>query len=170
MERYDGYSHYTRTRPYFEGAASLRDGITTFHRGARRTAAQEGWMMADNLKKPLHELLTEQLIERLRQGRVSSERLTPVQAIHEHRMQDWTGSLCVKGVVQDGDATQWADDLGVEPDFYGLYAQKTDNTLQWLCNYRTERQAEDMAKRLAGVFSMLKNSKCDPQGAQIRSE
>ena len=162
MERYDGYSHYTRTRPYFEEAASLRGGITTFHRGARRTAAQEG--------KPLHELITEQLIERLRQGRVSSERLTPVQAIHEHRMQDWTGSLCVKGVVQDGDATQRADDLGVKPDFYGLYAQKTDNTLQWLCNYRTERQAEDMAKRLAGVFSMLKNSKRDPQGAQIRSE
>ncbi len=126
--------------------------------------------MADNLKKPLHELIAEQLFERLRQGRVASDCLTPVQAIHEHRMQDWTGSLCIKGVVQDGDVTQWADDLGVEPDFYGLYAQKTDNTLQWLCNYRTERQAADVAERLAGVFSMLKNSKCDPKGTQIRSE
>jgi hypothetical protein len=127
-------------------------------------------MMADNPKKPLHELITEQLIERLRQGRVRSEGLTSVHAIHEHRMQDWTGSLCIKGVVHDGDATQWADDLGVEPDFYGLYAQKTDNTLQWLCNYRTKRQAEDMAERLAGVFSMLKNSKRDPEGTQLRLE
>ncbi len=126
--------------------------------------------MADKLKKPLHELIAEQLIERLRQGRVSSERLTPVQAIHEHRMQDWTGSMCIKGVVQDGDATQWADDLGVEPVFYGLYAQKMDNTLQWLCNYRTEQQAEDMAERLAVVFSMLKNSKRHPKGTQLRSE
>jgi hypothetical protein len=127
-------------------------------------------MMADNLKKPLHELIAEQLIERLRQGRVSSDSLTPVQGIHEQRMQDWTGSMCIKGVVQRGDAMQWADELGVDPDFYGLYAQKTDNTLQWLCNYRTERQAREVAERLAGVFSMLKNSKRDPKGTQVRFE
>jgi len=126
--------------------------------------------MADNLKKLPHEQITEQLIERLRQGRIASDCLTPVQAIHEHRMQDWTGSLCIKGVVQLGDATQWADDLDVEPDFYGLYAQRTDNTLQWLCNYRTERQAADVAERLAAVFSMLRNSKRDPKEAQLRFE
>jgi hypothetical protein len=148
----------------------LRDSLTTLHRGASRTAAQEGGMMADNLKKPLHELIAEQLFERLRQGRVSSDGLTPVRGIHEQRMQDWTGSMCIRRVVQHGDAMLWADDLGVEPDFYGLYAQKTDNTLQWLCNYRTERQAADVAERLAGVFSMLKNSKYDPKGTQIRSE
>ena len=126
--------------------------------------------MFDNLKKPLHELIAEQLIERLRQGRISSDCLTPVQGIHEQRVQDWTGWMCIKGVVQHGDAMQSADDLGVTPDFYGLYAQKTDNTLQWLCNYRTERQAADAAERLAGVFTMLRNSKRDSKGKPIRFE
>jgi hypothetical protein len=148
----------------------LRDSFTTLHRGTSRTTDQEGRMMADNLKRPLHELIAEHLFERLRKGAASGNRLTPDQRIQEQRMQDWTGSMCIKGVVQHGDAMQWADDLGVEPDFYGLYAQKTDHSLQWLCNYRTERQAADVAERLAGVFSMLKNSKRDPKGTQIRSE
>src|ERR1700722_1972750 len=115
-------------------------------------------MMTDNLKGPIHELIAEQLFERLRKGTTSGNRLNPEQRIQEQRMQDWTGSMCIKGVVQHGDAMQSADGLDVEPDFYGLYAQKTDNTLQWLCNYRTERQAAEVAERLAGVFSMLKNS------------
>jgi len=126
--------------------------------------------MADKVKRPLHELIAEQLIERLRQGRGSRDCLTPVQVIHTQRMQKWTGSMCVKGIVQHGNAMQWADDLGVEPDFYGLYAQKTDNTLQWLCNYGTERQARDVAERLTEVFSTLKNSKRDPRDAPSRFE
>ena len=66
MERYDGYSHYKRTHPNFARATSFCDGITTLHRGADRIGNQEGWMMADEPKKPLHELIAEQLFEQLR--------------------------------------------------------------------------------------------------------
>jgi hypothetical protein len=125
--------------------------------------------MYEEMKKPCHEQLAETLIERLRQGMAPCNlqaqvhtlnshiepRLQAKQPMHEQHMHDWTGLVQIKGAVERDGAVQWAEDAGVQPDFYRLYAQKKDDTLQWLSDYRTERQAQDMADRLAEVFSMM---------------
>jgi antirestriction protein ArdC len=105
-------------------------------------------MRSDELNRPVHERLTEELIERLRQGVTPWQRtrqtgdveaLTEMtsaagrryeepaewqrsaeQPIHEQRMHGWTGLMQIKGAVKRDGAVRWAEDLGVEPDFYRM--------------------------------------------------
>jgi len=141
-------------------------------------------MMRDELKKPFHERLAEELIERLRQGMIPGQRewgewgepgafilmnlttgkrygnanrsqQSAKQPIHEQHMHGWTGLVKIKGAVKRDGAVRWAEDMGVEPDFYRMYAQTKDNAFQWLCDYPTEQQAKDMVDRLAGIFRIM---------------
>ncbi|WP_158900015.1 hypothetical protein [Burkholderia sp. L27(2015)] len=140
-------------------------------------------MMNDEGNKPVHERLTEELIERLRQGvtpwrrtRQSSDlgafismdsaadkrfgsaaegQRSAEEQIHEQRVHGWTGLMKIKGAVKRDGVVRWAEDMGVEPDFYRMYAQTKDNTFEWLCDYPTEQLAKNMAARLAGIFSMM---------------
>jgi hypothetical protein len=138
-------------------------------------------MMEDEVKKPVHERLAEELMERLRQGVIPRQRdadelgacaalnlidgkghghanmpqRPAKQSIHEQRVQGWTGLMKIKGAVKRDGVVRWAEDMGVEPDFYRMYAQTKDNAFEWLCDYSTEQQAKNMADRLAGIFSMM---------------
>ena len=135
----------------------------------------------DEVKKPVHERLAEELMERLRQGVIPRQQEAGVwgastrlnltsgnrhgnanrpqqpakQPIHEQRVHGWTGLMKIKGAVKRDGEVRWAEDMGVEPDFYRMYAQTKDNAFEWLCDYPTEQQAKDMADRLAGIFSMM---------------
>ncbi|HEV2681784.1 MAG TPA: DUF5710 domain-containing protein, partial [Rhodanobacter sp.] len=64
---------------------------------------------------------------------------------------DWTGQVQIKGAVARDGQVEWAENAGVEPEFYGVYARKEDSTFQWLADYPTEQQAQDMADRLAVI-------------------
>ncbi|WP_322075499.1 zincin-like metallopeptidase domain-containing protein [Burkholderia cenocepacia] len=64
---------------------------------------------------------------------------------------DWTGRLQIKGVIDRDGVVQWAEDAGVEPEFYGVYAHRADNTFEWLADYVTQQHAEVLADRLAVI-------------------
>ncbi|CAE6824269.1 DNA primase TraC [Paraburkholderia aspalathi] len=64
---------------------------------------------------------------------------------------DWTGQVQIKGAVERDGTVQWAEDAGVEAEFYGVYARKEDNTFQWLADLPTEQQAHELADRLAVI-------------------
>jgi len=140
-------------------------------------------MMSNELNRPVHERLTEELIERLRQGvtpwqmtrqtgdlvaftamnlaegkryeDVAERQRSAEQPIHEQHMLGWTGLMQIKGAVKRDGAVRWAEDVGVEPDFYRMYAQTKDNVFEWLCDYPTEQQAKNMANRMTAIFSMM---------------
>jgi len=138
-------------------------------------------MMDDEVKKPVHERVTEELMERLRQGvmprrQEAGERgaSTPLnltsgkrhgnanrpqqpakQPVHEQRVHGWTGLMEIKGAVKRDGVVRWAEEMGVEPDFYRMYAQTKDNAFEWLCDYPTEQLAKNVADRLAGIFALM---------------
>lgn len=64
---------------------------------------------------------------------------------------DWTGIVQTKGVIERDGQVQWAEDAGAEPQFFGVYARKTDNTFEWLADVPTEPQAAELADRLAVI-------------------
>jgi hypothetical protein len=138
-------------------------------------------MMDDELKRPAYERLAKELMERLRQGvtprqweasalgafaslnliggirhgNANRPQQSAKQEIREQCVHGWTGLMKIKGAVKRDGVVRWAEDMGVEPEFYRMYAQTKDNALEWLCDYPTERQAKDMADRLTGIFSMM---------------
>jgi hypothetical protein len=130
--------------------------------------------MSDKNENPLRRYVAGKITERLRQGAapkkapaampespectvdrcIDLRRLTVW--IHEESVRDWTGAVKIRGAIESDGVVQWADDLGVEPDFYTLYARKTDNSMQWLSNCHTERQARQVAQHIAEVFSLMR--------------
>ncbi|MEV2907569.1 hypothetical protein ABNF65_02720 [Paenibacillus larvae] len=42
----------------------------------------------------------------------------------------------VIGVIEQDGYILWAEDLGVEPEFYGVYVQKEDGTYEWLGDFQ----------------------------------
>lgn len=66
---------------------------------------------------------------------------------------NWNGQIRIQGnVIQTdengSDIVVAAKDLGVEPAFWGVYAQRDDHTFQWLKDVDGERQARDWAEKL----------------------
>lgn len=68
---------------------------------------------------------------------------------------DWIGQVQVQGNVMEGEGDDQhvtsAASLGVEPQFYGVYARREDGTHQWLADFDGEQQADELAQRLAAV-------------------
>ena len=68
---------------------------------------------------------------------------------------DWSGLVQVQGNVMEGEGDQQsvtaAASLGVEPEFYGVYARREDGTHQWLADFDSEQQADELTQRLAAV-------------------
>ncbi|WP_425117456.1 zincin-like metallopeptidase domain-containing protein [Burkholderia ambifaria] len=64
---------------------------------------------------------------------------------------DWTGIVQTKGVIERDGQVQWAEDAGVEPQFFGVYARKADNTFEWLADVPSEQQAAELVDRLAVI-------------------
>lgn len=65
---------------------------------------------------------------------------------------DWNGNVQVQGnvtVMIDGkEHVEPAAALGVEPTFWGVYAQLEDGRHDWLADFNTQEQAEELAERL----------------------
>ncbi len=54
-----------------------------------------------------------------------------------------------------------AKDLGVEPAFWGVYAQRDDHTFQWLKDFDGERQARDWAEKLELIEAVSERSEVE---------
>jgi Antirestriction protein len=73
---------------------------------------------------------------------------------------DWNGRIQVQGnVIEkiDGDErghVTAAHTLGVEPEFYGVYAQREDGTHQHLADFQSFNDAQDLADRLGLVAAI----------------
>lgn len=65
---------------------------------------------------------------------------------------DWNGNVQVQGnvtVMIDGkEHVEPAAALGVEPTFWGVYAQLEDGRHDWLADFNNQEQAEELAERL----------------------
>lgn len=66
---------------------------------------------------------------------------------------DWNGRVMVQGMVTgevDGELQEAsAEQLGLRPEFWSVYAQQGDGRHQWLADRGTEREAAQLAGRLA---------------------
>lgn len=66
---------------------------------------------------------------------------------------DWSGVVRVQGnIMEGGEGDQHVTAaLGVDPEFYGVYARLNDGMHEWLADFQTEQQADDLAMRLQAV-------------------
>lgn len=65
---------------------------------------------------------------------------------------DWNGRVQVQGNVFEDAEEQHvvsAASVGAEPQFFGVYAQQAEGTHQWLADFPTQQQADELAERLA---------------------
>ncbi|WP_178392299.1 zincin-like metallopeptidase domain-containing protein [Burkholderia sp. SRS-W-2-2016] len=81
---------------------------------------------------------------------------------------DWTGIVQTKGAIERDGQVQWAEDAGVEPQFFGVYARKADNTFEWLADVPTEQQAVELADRLAVIDAYAIENEHDQAAAFAR--
>lgn len=76
---------------------------------------------------------------------------------------DWNGRVQVQGnVTEEIDGQQYvtsATSLGVDPEFWGVYAQHADGMQQWLADFPTRQQAEELAERLALIDAYSETNK-----------
>ena len=66
---------------------------------------------------------------------------------------DWNGRVMVQGMATgevDGEQQEAsAEQLGLQPEFWGIYAQQADGRHQWLAERDSQREAAQLAGRLA---------------------
>jgi putative DNA primase/helicase len=79
---------------------------------------------------------------------------------------NWNGQVRIQGnVIQTdengSDIVVAAKDLGVEPAFWGVYAQRDDHTFQWLKDFDGERQARDWAEKLELIEAVSERSEVE---------
>ena len=74
---------------------------------------------------------------------------------------DWNGRVQIQGnvlEVNENDSGKNhivpAKELGVDPEFWGVYAQRNDQTWVWLADFDVEQQAIDTAEKLALIDAM----------------
>lgn len=67
---------------------------------------------------------------------------------------DWTGRVQVKGGFERDGAVHWAEDVGGDPQFFGVYAQKADNTFEWLADMPSAAAAAALTDRLAVIAAV----------------
>nr|BCT99949.1 DUF1738 domain-containing protein [uncultured bacterium] len=87
---------------------------------------------------------------------------------------DWNGRIQVQGNVvekTDGDErghVTAAHTLGVEPEFYGVYAQREDGTHQHLADFQSFNDAQDLADRLGLVAAINEQNEHDKAASLAR--
>jgi putative DNA primase/helicase len=100
-------------------------------------------------------LVTGQAFGHVRAGDIENFGREAAAAFDFTLPQDWNGAVVVQGVVAeevDGKlAPKSALEKGVEPEFWGVYAQRRDGTKEWLTHRPTEQDADRLAERLALV-------------------
>jgi N12 class adenine-specific DNA methylase/antirestriction protein ArdC/phage/plasmid primase-like uncharacterized protein len=87
----------------------------------------------------------------------------------------WTGEVETRALAEVAGDVVWAEQAGVEPTFHGVYARTVDDqgelTYEWLIDYSTPEQAEQMAHRLALIdaYSQPEKQERDRRVAAIQS-
>ncbi|WP_430233734.1 zincin-like metallopeptidase domain-containing protein [Nitrosomonas communis] len=77
---------------------------------------------------------------------------------------DWSGRVQVQGnILEKNDVGDTplvvpAASIGVQPEFWSVYAQRTDGTYQWLADFPDQQQAETIAGKLALVDAVLETN------------
>lgn len=74
---------------------------------------------------------------------------------------DWNGSVQVQGCVHvmiDGEQHVEPAD-GREPEFWGVYAQREEGLHEWLADFNTQEQAEEVALRLQAIDAQAEVNK-----------
>lgn len=101
------------------------------------------------------ELVTGQAFGHVRAFDIEHFRREAAAAFDFTLPQEWNGGVVVQGVVAeevDGKLVpKSALEKGVEPEFWGVYAQRRDGTQEWLTHRPTEQDADRLAERLALV-------------------
>ncbi|MEV2911709.1 hypothetical protein ABNF65_24630 [Paenibacillus larvae] len=73
-----------------------------------------------------------------------------IQKGYVKRKKDESMKLQVRGVVEEEDGNiLWAEVLGVQPEFYGVYVQEEDGTYEWLGDFQNEIEANAYSEALA---------------------
>ncbi|TXI39695.1 MAG: DUF1738 domain-containing protein [Nitrosomonas sp.] len=74
---------------------------------------------------------------------------------------DWNGRVQIQGnvlEVNENDSGKNhvvpAKELGVDPEFWGVYAQRNDQTWVWMADFDVEQQALDITEKLALIEAM----------------
>ncbi|MCB1976022.1 MAG: hypothetical protein KDE66_03260, partial [Nitrosomonas sp.] len=74
---------------------------------------------------------------------------------------DWNGRVQIQGNVLEANDNGTgsnhvipAKDLGIDPEFWGVYAQRNDQTWVWMADFDVEQQAVDTAEKLALIDAM----------------
>ncbi|MCP5273267.1 MAG: DUF1738 domain-containing protein [Burkholderiales bacterium] len=78
---------------------------------------------------------------------------------------DWNGRVQIQGNVieakKNDDGKNHivpAKELGIEPEFFGLYAQRNDQTWVWIADFDGEQQAVNTAEKLALIDAMAERN------------
>ncbi|SFL26002.1 Antirestriction protein ArdC [Nitrosomonas aestuarii] len=76
---------------------------------------------------------------------------------------DWNGRIVVEGSVveQQDNGDSWAiaaEQLGVEPEFWAVYAQLDDQTYLWVEDFEIELHAQDAAEKLALIDAVAEKN------------
>lgn len=89
---------------------------------------------------------------------------------------DWNGLVSVQGnVTEDKGGDEHitsAELLGVDPEFWSVYAQHSDGTSKWLADFDTALQADELADRLRLIDAYAATNEIDQAAkiARIREE
>lgn len=78
---------------------------------------------------------------------------------------DWNGRVQIQGNViktnENDDGKNHvvpAKELGIDPEFWGVYAQRNDQTWVWMADFDMEQQAIDTAEKLALIDAMAERN------------
>ena len=80
---------------------------------------------------------------------------------------DWNGRVQIQGnVLQTNENDNGAGanhvipakELGIDPEFWGVYAQRNDQTWAWMADFDVEQQAIDTAEKLALIDAMAERN------------
>ena len=86
---------------------------------------------------------------------------------------DWSGRVQVQGnVTEEIDGQQHvtsAASLGVQPEFWGVYAQHENGMHQWLADFPAQQQADELAERLALIDAHSETNEHDKAAKLTRT-
>ncbi|SET69885.1 putative DNA primase/helicase, partial [Nitrosomonas marina] len=80
---------------------------------------------------------------------------------------DWNGRIQIQGNVLEANENDNgtgnshvvpAKELGIDPEFWGVYVQRNDQTWVWLSDFNVEQQAVDTAEKLALIDAMTERN------------
>ncbi|SFK88940.1 Antirestriction protein ArdC [Nitrosomonas aestuarii] len=78
---------------------------------------------------------------------------------------DWNGRVQIQGNVIEANENDdgnnqvvAAKELGIDPEFWGVYAQRSDKTWVWMADFDGEQQAIDAAEKLTLIEAMAERS------------